>query len=143
MLYDFFLWITWIVSINFLKNFIDIWKLKIRVTKSPKITQKITWTVLNTIFSLFINFSKYFHDYIRTENPSYKISWNYPKITWLVLNTMFFLFHFHEYKTMENPGYKNENIERKYLSNVWTNQLLKIKNKYSFRIRKNFYRIGR
>ena len=143
MLYDFFLWITWIVSINFLKNFIDIWKLKIRVTKSPKITQKITWTVLNTIFSLFINFSKCFHDYIRTENPSYKISWNYPKITWLVLNTMFFLFHFHEYKIMENPGYKNENIERKYLSNVWTNQLLKIKNKYSFRIRKIFYRIGR
>ena len=29
---------------------------------------------------------------------------------------------------MENPNYKNENIETKYLSNMRKNQLLKIKN---------------
>ena len=29
---------------------------------------------------------------------------------------------------MENPSYKNENIERKYLNNMQKNQLLKIKN---------------
>ena len=29
---------------------------------------------------------------------------------------------------MENPSYKNENIERKYLSNMQKNQFLKVKN---------------
>ena len=29
---------------------------------------------------------------------------------------------------MENPNYKNENIERKYLNNMRKNQLLKVKN---------------
>ena len=29
---------------------------------------------------------------------------------------------------MENPNYKNENIERKYLNNLQKNQFLKLKN---------------
>ena len=29
---------------------------------------------------------------------------------------------------MENPNYKNENIERKYLTNIQKNQFLKVKN---------------
>ena len=29
---------------------------------------------------------------------------------------------------MENPNYKNENIERKYLNNMRKNQFLKIRN---------------
>ena len=29
---------------------------------------------------------------------------------------------------MENPNYKNENIERKYLKNLQKNQFLKLKN---------------
>ena len=29
---------------------------------------------------------------------------------------------------MENPSYKNENIEKEYLSNIWKNQILKEKN---------------
>ena len=35
--------------------------------------------VLNTIFFCFQNFSKRFHEYIRAENPSLKIAWNYSK----------------------------------------------------------------
>ena len=41
---------------------------------------------------------------------------------------------------MENLGYKNKNIERKYLKNMQNNQFLRVK-KYSFRIRKRFYGI--
>ena len=29
---------------------------------------------------------------------------------------------------MENPNYKNQNIERKYLNNMQKNQFLKVKN---------------
>ena len=29
---------------------------------------------------------------------------------------------------MENPNYKNENTERKYLNIMWRNQFLKVKN---------------
>ena len=29
---------------------------------------------------------------------------------------------------MENPSYKNVNIERIYLNNTWKNQILKVKN---------------
>ena len=29
---------------------------------------------------------------------------------------------------MENPNYKNENIERNNLNNMWKNQFLKVKN---------------
>ena len=29
---------------------------------------------------------------------------------------------------MENPNYENENIERKYLHNMWKNQFLNVKN---------------
>ena len=29
---------------------------------------------------------------------------------------------------MENPSYKNENIKRKYLNNMWKNRFLKVKN---------------
>ena len=32
---------------------------------------------------------------------------------------------------MENPSYKNENIERKYLDNMQKNQFLKVKNSLS------------
>ena len=32
---------------------------------------------------------------------------------------------------MENPSYKNENIERKYLGNRQKNQFLKVKNSLS------------
>ena len=35
--------------------------------------------VLNTIFFVFVNVSKDFHEYVRTENMSYKIVWNYSK----------------------------------------------------------------
>ena len=34
------------------------------------------------------NFSKNHCEYIRTENPSYKIAWNHSKINWIVLNTI-------------------------------------------------------
>ena len=43
---------------------------------------------------------------------------------------------------MENPSYKNENTERKYLNNMQKIQFLKVKD-WSFRIRKRFYRIKR
>ena len=29
---------------------------------------------------------------------------------------------------MENPSYKSENVEEKYLNNMWKNQFLKVKN---------------
>ena len=29
---------------------------------------------------------------------------------------------------MENPSYKSENVEKKYLNNMWKNQFLKVKN---------------
>ena len=29
---------------------------------------------------------------------------------------------------MENPNYRNRNLERKYLKNMWKNQFLKVKN---------------
>ena len=35
---------------------------------------------------------------------------------------------FREYIKMENPNYKNQNIERKYLNNMQKNQFLKVKN---------------
>ena len=62
------------------------------VTKYFEITQKITWIGLNTIHSVFINVSKKFDEYIRTENPSYKIAWNYSKFTEIVLNIIFSVF---------------------------------------------------
>ena len=53
-----------------------------------------------------------------------------------VLDIRFFAFKkfakkFREYITMENPSYKNENIERKYLGNRQKNQFLKVKNSLS------------
>ena len=36
-------------------------------------------SVKYNIFLVFINFVKNFHEYIRTENPSYRIVWNYSK----------------------------------------------------------------
>ena len=37
--------------------------------------------------------------------------------------------HFPEYTRMKNPSYKNKNIERKYLNDMWKNQIiLKIMN---------------
>ena len=47
---------------------------EIGVRKQLEITQKITGIV-------FINFSKKFGEYIRMENPSYKIAQNDPKIS--------------------------------------------------------------
>ena len=35
---------------------------------------------------------------------------------------------FHEYIRMENLGYKNEDVERKYLRNMQNNQFLRVKN---------------
>ena len=29
---------------------------------------------------------------------------------------------------MQNPNYKNENTQSKYLKNIWRNQFLKVKN---------------
>ena len=43
---------------------------------------------------------------------------------------------------MENSNYKNENIAKKHLNNKQKTPIFKGK-KYSFRIRKRFYRIGR
>ena len=43
---------------------------------------------------------------------------------------------------MENPNYKNKNIEKKYLSNMQKKTICKGK-EYSFRIRKIFLRIER
>ena len=73
------------------------------------------------------NFSTNLCEYVRVENPSYKITWNHSK------NIIFSVFrkfvkYFSEYKRMENLNYKNENIERKYLKNMWKNQFLKVKN---------------
>ena len=34
---------------------------------------------------------------------------------------------FHEYIRMENLGYKNEDVERKYLRNMQNNQFLRVK----------------
>ena len=49
------------------------------------------------------------------------------------IEIMWFLFpkvfnFFLEYIRMENPNYKNENIERKYLNIMRKNQFLKVKN---------------
>ena len=49
-----------------------------------------------------------------------------------VLNIIFSVFKnfwkfFCEYIRMENPNYKNENIEKKHLNNMQKNQFLKIK----------------
>ena len=41
---------------------------------------------------------------------------------------------------MENPDYKNENIEMKYFNNMQKNQFLKIKNSL-LELEKRFYRI--
>ena len=54
-------------------------------------------------------------------------------ITWIVSNTIFFVLknfwkNFCEYERMENPSYKNENIEKEYLNNVPKSQILKVKN---------------
>ena len=56
----------------------------------------------------FINFSKNFHEYIRTKNLSYKIVWNHSKNHF---NTIFFVFinfskTFHKYIRTENLSYK-------------------------------------
>ena len=54
------------------------------------------------------------------------------KITGIVLNIFLMLKifskNFHEYIRVENPNYKNENTERKYLNNMQKNQFLKVKN---------------
>ena len=55
------------------------------------------------------------------------------KVTRIALNTIIFVFKsfsekFREYIWTENPNYKNENIERKYLNNIEKNQFLKVKN---------------
>ena len=39
---------------------------------------------------------------------------------------------------MENPDYKNENIERKYLQNMRNNKFLRVKNSL-LELRKRFY----
>ena len=88
---------------------------------------------LHIIFSVFKNFSKDFHEYIRMDNPSYKMALNHSKINSVVLNIIFSVFKnfskiFCKYTRMENPSYKNKNIERKYLNNMWKSQFLKVKN---------------
>ena len=55
------------------------------------------------------------------------------KITWIILNIISYAFksfskNFGEYIRMENPSYKNGNIERKYLNDTWRNQFIKVKN---------------
>ena len=49
------------------------------------------------------------------------------------MNTLFFGFmdfskRFCEYIRMKNQDYQNENIERKYLENIWNNPFLQVKN---------------
>ena len=88
---------------------------------------------LHIIFYVFKNFSKDFHEYIRMDNPSYKMAWNHSKINSVVLNIIFSVLKnfskiFCKYTRMENPSYKNKNIERKYLNNMWKSQFLKVKN---------------
>ena len=51
------------------------------------------------------------------------------KIAWIVLNKVFLFSnilqkHFCEYIKMENSNPKDENIEIKYLNNMWKNQFL-------------------
>ena len=78
--------------------------------KNP--TNKIAWNCsknhLNTIFCVFINSSKKFHEHMRTENANYKIVWKCSKSH---LNTIFFVFInfskiFCEYIRTENQIYK-------------------------------------
>ena len=45
---------------------------------------------------------------------------------------------FHEYIMMENLGYKNEDVERKYLRNMQNNQFLRVKNSL-LEVEKRFY----
>ena len=45
---------------------------------------------------------------------------------------------FHEYIRMENRGYKNEDVERKYLRNMQNNQFLRVKNSL-LEVEKRFY----
>ena len=55
-----------------------------------------------------------------------KIAWNHlnsVKITWNII----FLEFFYEYIKIENLNYKSKNLERKYLNNMWNNQLVKVK----------------
>ena len=55
-----------------------------------------------------------------------KIAWNHlnsVKITWNII----FLEFFYEYIRIENLNYKSKNLERKYLNNMWNNQLVKVK----------------
>ena len=76
---------------------------------------KIAWNYFKKItWIIYINFSKNFHEYIRTENTGYKIARNYSKnylICWFVLNVKFFnlkIFskNFRGYIRKENPSYK-------------------------------------
>ena len=81
------------------------------------------------------------------ENPSYKFAWNHSKNAWVVLNAIFFVFknfskNFHEYIRMEDSTYKNENIDKKFLINMWKNQFLKI-NISLLELKKTFCRIQR
>ena len=48
------------------------------------------------------------------------------KIAWFLFFETFEIFCW--YIRMEHPNYKNENIERKYLTSIQKNQFLKVKN---------------
>ena len=71
---------------------------------------------LQLIFSVFKNFSKTFPEYIRMKIEVVKSPEITQKLIWIVLKK------FCEYIWMENPSYKNENIERKYLNNMLKNK---------------------
>ena len=71
---------------------------------------KKIWYLLRVSFQNFSkyfefqSFSKHFREYIRTENRSHKIAWNYLKLSWIV--SIIFSRNFPEYIRMENPSYK-------------------------------------
>ena len=71
---------------------------------------KKIWYLLRVSFQNFSkyfefqNFSKHFREYVRTENRSHKIAWNYLKLSWIV--SIIFSRNFPEYIRTESPSYK-------------------------------------
>ena len=82
------------------KNYQKYFEIKIKIRNCVKSLE----FVLNTIFFVPKSFQKYFHEYVRTENLSHKIAWNYLKNSWIVFIN--FSKDFCEYIRMENPSYK-------------------------------------
>ena len=81
------------------------------------------------------------HNYFMNHLKLVKTTLN---IYFLFAKILIFFREYREYKRMENPNYKSENIERKNLKIMQKDQFLKAKVKKSLlELEKYFYRIER